>query len=94
MSSKKSEPVLEVDGLVALRGIVGKKQTEFAALMGVRQSSLYILETQTDCRISTLRRYVEAAGGTLELRVTFPGEQPIRLAGLGHRAVDERRKSD
>jgi hypothetical protein len=85
MNSKKSAPILEVDGLAALRGIVGKKQTEFAVRMGVRQSSLYVLETQKDIRVSTLRRYVEAAGGTLELRVSLPGEPPIRLTGLGHR---------
>lgn len=32
---------------------------------------------------STLRRFVEAAGGTLELRVTLPGKGVMHLTGLG-----------
>jgi len=85
MKPNKSEAILEVNGLAALRGIVGKKQTEFAAIMGVKQSSLYVLESQQDMRISTLRRFVAAAGGTLELRVSLPGKPPIHLTGLGQR---------
>jgi len=30
-----------------------------------------------------LRRFVEAAGGTLELRVTLPGKGVMSLTGLG-----------
>ena len=38
---------------------------------------------QTDLYLSTLRRFVEAAGGTLELRVTLPGKGVMHLTGLG-----------
>lgn len=31
----------------------------------------------------TLRRYVEAAGGTLELRVELPGKGVMHLTGVG-----------
>jgi len=41
------------------------------------------IERQTDLYLSTLRRFVEAAGGTLELRVSLPGKGTIRLTGLG-----------
>jgi hypothetical protein len=32
---------------------------------------------------STVHRFVEAAGGTLELRVELPGTGPITLTGVG-----------
>jgi len=47
---------------------------ELAAIMGVRQASISKLENQNDMRLGTLRRYVEALGGELEIRVRFPEE--------------------
>ena len=41
------------------------------------------IERQTDLYLSTLRRFVEAAGGTLELRVELPGTGVIHLTGMG-----------
>jgi hypothetical protein len=41
------------------------------------------IERQTDLYLSTLRRFVEAAGGTLELRVELPGTGVMRLTGMG-----------
>ncbi len=39
--------------------------------------------SKTDLYLSTLRRFVEAAGGTLELRVELPGTGVIHLTGMG-----------
>ena len=44
---------------------------------------MHKIERQTDLYLSTLRRYVEAAGGTLELRVELPGKGVLHLTGLG-----------
>jgi hypothetical protein len=33
--------------------------------------------------LSTLRNYVEAVGGDLELVVRFPEQEPLHLNGLG-----------
>lgn len=41
------------------------------------------IERQTDLYLSTLRRFVEAAGGTLELRIDLPGTGAFTLTGLG-----------
>lgn len=49
-------------------------QAELADLMGVRQASVSKLENQNDMRLGTLRKYVEALGGELEIRVRFPDE--------------------
>jgi hypothetical protein len=41
------------------------------------------MERQADLYLSTLRRFVEAAGGTLELRVELPGKGVLHLTGMG-----------
>jgi len=54
-----------------------------APFLGIKQPSVLKIERQTDLYLSTLRRFVEAAGGTLELRVKLPGKGVLRLTGLG-----------
>ena len=44
------------------------------------------MERQTDLYLSTLRRFVEAAGGKLELRVELPGKGVIHLTSMGELA--------
>ncbi len=53
-------------------------QTELAEVLRVDQGSISKLERRTDMYISTLRRYVEAMGGSLQIRAVFPeGEVQI-----------------
>ena len=47
-------------------------QTAVAQRLNVDQGSVSKLESRTDMYLSTLREYVEALGGTLELRADFP----------------------
>lgn len=47
-------------------------QIAVAARLHVDQGSISKLEGRTDMYLSTLREYVEALGGTLELRADFP----------------------
>ncbi len=47
-------------------------QTAVAEQMRVPQSAVSRLESQSDCLLSTLRKYVGALGGTLEMRAVFP----------------------
>lgn len=47
-------------------------QTAVAERLQVDQGSVSKLEGRTDMYLSTLREYVEALGGTLELRADFP----------------------
>jgi hypothetical protein len=46
------------------------------------QSELSRLESRADHRISTLRRYVEAMGGELEIAVLV-GKRRIKLTDIG-----------
>lgn len=70
--------LLEMD-LRALREAVGLTQEELAKRVDVTQSQLSKLERRDDHRISTLRRYVEALGGTLEVCAIVDGKR-IKLA--------------
>jgi transcriptional regulator with XRE-family HTH domain len=69
----------EVESLRELREIAGKVQADVAAALKIKQPSVSKIEQQTDMYLSTLRRYVEAVGGDLELVVTLPQRPAIRL---------------
>ncbi len=59
-------------------------QTGLARKMGVGQHAVSRLEARSDMLVSTLRRYVESAGGELDLRVRLPGRRkPVSLNALG-----------
>ena len=73
----------EVEGLKALRKLAMRSQEQIAQSLGIKQPSVLKIERQTDLYLSTLRRFVEAAGGTLELRVELPGTGAFTLTGLG-----------
>lgn len=73
----------EVDGLRELRRITGKAQADIASALNIRQPSVSQLEKQTDMYLSTLRSYVEAVGGKLELTVRLPSRPIINLQTLG-----------
>jgi hypothetical protein len=72
---------LERIGVGAIR--VARQQTQVAVAeqMHVPQSAVSRLENQSDCLLSTLRKYVGALGGTLEMRAVFP-DGAIELDGL------------
>jgi transcriptional regulator with XRE-family HTH domain len=72
----------EVEGLKAVRKLAGKTQEQIAAALGKKQPSVQKIESQADLYVSTLRRFVEAAGGTVEIRVTLPGRAPVKLSAF------------
>lgn len=69
--------------LKALRKAKALTQTQLAETLGVRQATVAQFERRSDLLISTLRSYVEAMGGRLNLMVEFPGKAPVSLEGLG-----------
>jgi len=70
--------LLDMD-LRALREAAGLTQEELAAKVDITQSQLSKLERREDHRISTLRRYVKALGGELEVVAVVAGKR-IKLA--------------
>ena len=63
--------------------LTARSQEQIAQSLGIKQPAVFKIERQTDLYLSTLRRFVEAAGGTLELRVELPGSGVLRLTGMG-----------
>jgi transcriptional regulator with XRE-family HTH domain len=59
--------------LQQLRQELSKTQVDVAKIAEMTQSELSRLESRGDHRISTLRRYVEALGGELEVAAIFGG---------------------
>ena len=71
----------------ALREGIGRTQTEIAEAALINQGDVSRLEGRRDfddCQVSTLRRYVDALGGRLELVAAF-GDKRIILAGIEER---------
>jgi Helix-turn-helix domain len=58
-------------------------QEEVAQRLSGRQVYVSRLERRADMKLSTLREYVRALGGDLQLMVTFPGDVPVRLRDIG-----------
>jgi len=83
VTARVAELRQEVEGLKALRLLAERSQDQIAQGLGIKQPSVLKIERQTDLYLSTLRRFVEAAGGTLELRVELPGKGVLHLTGLG-----------
>lgn len=65
-----------------LRLAVEQTQQDLAATLGVGQDTISRLEKRSDMLLSTLRRYVEAMGGTLELVAQFPNRPPVVIDHL------------
>ncbi|TFH33005.1 MAG: XRE family transcriptional regulator, partial [Deltaproteobacteria bacterium] len=62
-----------------LRQAVKRTQEELASSLGVGQDTISRLEQRGDMLISTLKRYVEAMGGQLDLVARFPNRPPVMI---------------
>jgi transcriptional regulator with XRE-family HTH domain len=50
-------------------------QNDVAGVLGASQARVSQLENQSDLYLSTLKRYIEALGGELEVAAVFDGER-------------------
>lgn len=67
--------------LSELRGSRGVTQVELAERLGKRQGTISELERREDVFVSSLREYIEALGGHLEISAVFDEERvPLTLA--------------
>lgn len=58
--------------LAELRGALGVSQEELGQLLKRKQAAISRLERRSDMHVSTLREFVKALGGRLELIASFP----------------------
>ena len=73
--------------LKKLRSHMELTQTALACNMGVAQETIAQFDQRNDIRVSTLRNYFEALGGTLSIIAKIPGQGPEPLTGLGDRRL-------
>lgn len=92
VEARARELMAEEMSLQDLRKAIGKTQTAIAKRLKVGQDAVSKLETRSDMYISTLRGFVRAMGGELELVARFPDRPPVRLEELGTATL--RRKRD
>jgi transcriptional regulator with XRE-family HTH domain len=64
--------------LAELRRALSFTQATLAEALGVGQAEISKIENRTDVFVSTLRRFVNAMGGELEIKVVFP-DREIRI---------------
>lgn len=60
-------------------------QVSVAHQLGISQDGVSRLEQRSDLLLSTLRKTVEAMGGSLSLIARFPDRPPVELAGIADR---------
>lgn len=72
--------------LAELRAARDLTQAHLATLLSMKQPAVSKLERRTDMYVSTLRDFIRAMGGELEIRAVFP-EGEVRITQF--QALDE-----
>ena len=73
-----TKKLIQEMALVELRAAREMTQTSLAKVLEVSQSEVSKIENRADMYVSTLASYIEAMGGTLEIRAVFP-EGVVRI---------------
>lgn len=77
-AEKKAQKLLASMPLQELRHARQLSQEQLASALHIKQASISKLERRTDMYISTLRNFIRAMGGDLEINAVFPdGIVPI-----------------
>ena len=82
VEARAAELIAEVMSLSDLRRAHELTQVRMAKCLGIGQDGVSRLEKRSDLLISTLRHYVEAMGGQLQLVAEFPNRPPVVVSGL------------
>lgn len=82
VEARAAELIAEEATLQDLRKALGLTQEQMAKQLNIGQDSVSRVERRVDMLLSTLRAYVEAMGGELNLIAEFPGRPPVRLQML------------
>ena len=82
VEARAAELIAEEMTLRDLRRALDRTQVHLARGLGVKQETVSRLEKRSDMLLSTLRSYVAAMGGEIELTARFPDRPPVRLKTL------------
>ena len=82
VEARANELIAEEMTLRELRHARKLTQVRMAKTLGITQDSVSRLEKRSDLLLSTLRKTVQAMGGSLSLVAEFPDRAPVVLSGL------------
>ena len=80
---RSRDMIAEYAGLKELRKARRLSQVALAQKLHTDQAGVSKLEKRADLLLSTLKGYVEAAGGSLEIIARFPDSPPMRIEQFG-----------
>ena len=82
VAARAAQLIAEEMTLQELRRARKLTQVRMAKALGIGQDGVSKLEKRADLMISTLRKTVEAMGGSLSLVAEFPDRKPVVLSGI------------
>jgi transcriptional regulator with XRE-family HTH domain len=82
VEARAAQLIAEEMTLQELRRARKLTQVRVAKELGISQDGISKLEKRSDLLLSTLRKTVEAMGGSLSLVAEFPDRSPVVLSGI------------
>jgi hypothetical protein len=75
----KAVSIVAEMSLAETRKFRGQSQLSVARILNIAQPNISQIENRPDTMVSTLAAYIEALGGTLEIRAKFPDGQEVEI---------------
>jgi DNA-binding XRE family transcriptional regulator len=82
IEARTDELIAEELSLAAIRVARRRSQEAVAKKLGVQQPTVSKIERQTDMYLSTLRGYIAALGGELQIVAQFPDRAPVHITNF------------
>ncbi|MEQ1888922.1 MAG: XRE family transcriptional regulator [Alphaproteobacteria bacterium] len=80
IAKRGAELLAEEATLQEIRKAQRRSQAKVAKTLQINQAAVSKIERRTDMYVSTLRSYIEAMGGKLEIIAQFPGSPPVHIS--------------
>jgi transcriptional regulator with XRE-family HTH domain len=90
VEARAADLIAEEMTLRQLRKARKLTQVRMAKTLGISQDGVSRLEKRSDLLLSTLRKTVEAMGGSLSLIAEFPDRPPVVLTGIAEQDAPPR----
>src|SRR5215510_11087255 len=90
IEARAAQLIAEEMTLQELRRARKLTQVRMAKTLGISQDGVSRLEKRSDLLLSTLRKSVEAMGGSLSLVAEFPDREPVILSGIAATEIESK----
>lgn len=89
---QRAQEMLQQLALAELRQAQHLSQEELAKVLNIQQPAVAKIEKKVDMHISTLKRFIEALGGELEIKALFPDHE-VRITQFDDSTLDKVRSA-